>query len=110
MEFYICIKEFQLKIATLNIDWFKKTKALKRIIQEEINKQDLDFLIVNENIESFSFDFPEKPEIGQLITVHADDKTFQAKLRFDSQADLEYYENGGILQMVIKKKVLDGKD
>ena len=56
--------------------------------------------------ESFSFDFPEKPEIGQLITVHADDKTFQAKLRFDSQADLEYYENGGILQMVIKKKVL----
>ena len=60
--------------------------------------------------ESFSFDFPEKPEIGQLITVHADDKTFQARLRFDSQADLEYYENGGILQMVIKKKVLDGKD
>jgi endonuclease/exonuclease/phosphatase family metal-dependent hydrolase len=56
MEFYICIKEFQLKIATLNIDWFKKSKALKRIIQEEINKQDLDFLIVNENIESFSFD------------------------------------------------------
>ncbi|GFH42583.1 aconitate hydratase [Lactococcus hodotermopsidis] len=58
--------------------------------------------------ESFSFDFPEKPKIGQLITVHADDKTFQTKLRFDSQADLAYYENGGILQMVIRKKVTNG--
>ena len=45
-----------MKIATLNIDWFKKSKALKRVIQEEINKQDLDFLIVNENILTFSFD------------------------------------------------------
>jgi hypothetical protein len=45
-----------LKIATLNIDWFKKSKALKKTIQDEINKQDLDFLIVNENILNFSFD------------------------------------------------------
>ncbi|MDR1606454.1 MAG: aconitate hydratase AcnA [Streptococcaceae bacterium] len=58
--------------------------------------------------ETFSFDFPQEPKIGQLITVHADDKTFQVKLRFDSQADLEYYENGGILQMVIRKKVTNG--
>ncbi|GFH40857.1 aconitate hydratase AcnA [Pseudolactococcus insecticola] len=58
--------------------------------------------------ETYSFDFPEKPEIGQNITVHADEKTFQTKLRFDSQADLEYYENGGILQMVIRKKVTNG--
>lgn len=56
MEFYICKKEFQLKIATLNIDWFKKSKNLKKIILDEINKQDLDFLIVNENILNFSFD------------------------------------------------------
>ncbi len=55
MELYICRKEFQLKIATLNIDWFKKSKDLKKIIQDEINKQDLDFLIVNENILNFSF-------------------------------------------------------
>lgn len=58
--------------------------------------------------ETYSFDFPEHPEIGQTVTVHADDQTFQAILRFDSQADLEYYENGGILQMVIKKKVTNG--
>ena len=44
-----------MKIATLNIDWFKKSKDLKKIIQDEITKQDLDFLIVNENILNFSF-------------------------------------------------------
>ncbi len=56
MEFYICKKEIELKIATLNIDWFKKSKDLQKTIQEEIKKQDLDFLVVNENIESFCFD------------------------------------------------------
>lgn len=56
MEFYICKKEIELKIATLNIDWFKKSKDVQKTIQDEIKKQDLDFLVVNENIESFSFD------------------------------------------------------
>ena len=56
MELYICKKEFQLKIATLNIDWFRKSKYLKKIIQDEIKKQDLDFLVVNENILNFNFD------------------------------------------------------
>lgn len=32
--------------------------------------------------ESFSLISLKKPEIGQLITVHADDKTFQAKTTF----------------------------
>lgn len=45
-----------MKIATLNLDWSKKSKKLKLLIQNEIIKQDLDFLIVNENIENFSFD------------------------------------------------------
>ncbi|HCN75505.1 aconitate hydratase AcnA [Pseudolactococcus plantarum] len=58
--------------------------------------------------ETYEVEMPENPEIGQLVTVHADDKTFQARLRFDSQADLEYYANGGILQMVIRKKVTNG--
>lgn len=56
MEFYICKKNIELKIATLNIDWFKKSKDLQKTIQDEIKKQDLDFLVVNENIESFSLD------------------------------------------------------
>ena len=56
MEFYICKKDILLKIGVINIDWFKKPKDLQKTIQDEIIKQDLDFLVVNENIESFSFD------------------------------------------------------
>jgi len=49
-------KKYKLKLATINIDWFKKSKELKNKILNEIRKQELDFLIVNENIENFSFD------------------------------------------------------
>jgi hypothetical protein len=45
-----------MKIATLNIDWFKKSKAIQTLIKEEIIKQDVDFLVVTENIQSFHFD------------------------------------------------------
>ena len=45
-----------MKIGTLNIDWFKKSLELKKVIQQQINDQDLDFLIVNENILNFNFD------------------------------------------------------
>ena len=45
-----------MKIATLNIDWFKKSKAIQTLIKEEIIKQDVDFLVVTENIQSFQFD------------------------------------------------------
>lgn len=44
-----------MKIAVINIDWFKKSKDLQSKIQSEITNQDLDFLVVNENIENFSF-------------------------------------------------------
>jgi endonuclease/exonuclease/phosphatase (EEP) superfamily protein YafD len=54
---YICItQKIQMKIATLNIDWFKKSKAIQTLIKEEIIKQDVDFLVVTENIQSFHFD------------------------------------------------------
>jgi hypothetical protein len=44
-----------MKIGTLNIDWFKKSKAIQDLIREKINEQDFDFLIVTENILSFNF-------------------------------------------------------
>ncbi|HQV36675.1 MAG TPA: hypothetical protein PLC36_10195 [Flavobacterium sp.] len=44
-----------MKIATINIDWFKKSKELQKRIQEEIKEQAVDFLIVNENIDNVSF-------------------------------------------------------
>ncbi len=58
--------------------------------------------------ETFSIDMPTEPEINQLVTVTAEKDTpitFQAKLRFDSEADVEYWENQGILQLVIRKKM-----
>lgn len=45
-----------MKIAIINIDWFKKSKELQNKILDDIRKQEVDFLIVNENIENFSFD------------------------------------------------------
>lgn len=54
--------------------------------------------------EIFSIDLPKKPQIHEKILVHADDKSFQVLLRFDSNADLDYYENDGIMPYVIRKK------
>lgn len=45
-----------MKIAIINIDWFKKSKELQKKILDEIRNQEIDFLIVNENIENFNFD------------------------------------------------------
>ncbi len=58
--------------------------------------------------ETFTIDMPEEPVINQLVTVTAEKDspiTFQAKLRFDSQADVDYWKNQGILPLVIRKKM-----
>ena len=44
-----------MHIATINIDWFKKSQSLKSQIIEELNANDFDFLVVSENINSFVF-------------------------------------------------------
>ncbi len=44
-----------MKIGTINIDWFKKSKSLQSLIITELNKQDFDFLIITENIFSFKY-------------------------------------------------------
>ncbi|MEG1504153.1 MAG: aconitate hydratase AcnA [Enterococcus sp.] len=58
--------------------------------------------------EIFSFDFPAEPTINQLITVTVQgekETSFQVKLRFDSDADIIYWKNQGILPLVIRKKM-----
>ena len=52
--------------------------------------------------ETYSIDIPETPKIGQKVTVRADELEFEVLLRFDSQVDLEYYANEGIMPYVIK--------
>jgi len=55
--------------------------------------------------EVYSIDLPAEPQIGQKVKVTADGKVFEVILRFDSQIDLEYYANDGIMPYVIRKKM-----
>lgn len=40
---------------------------------------------------------------GQLIQVEADGNVFETTLRFDTEVDITYYRNGGILNYMIRK-------
>jgi len=43
---------------------------------------------------------------SQFFTTTTDEEiAFEARLRFDAEADIRYYENGGILPMVVRKKL-----
>lgn len=55
--------------------------------------------------EQFTFDFdPEKVSVNQWITVKTNTgKEFKAKLRIDTDVEVEYYKNGGILNYSLKK-------
>ena len=59
--------------------------------------------------ETFDINLPQDPQVGQLVDVVArkgvEEIAFQARLRFDAEADIRYYENGGILPMVVRKKL-----
>lgn len=59
--------------------------------------------------ESYDIILPDTLEVGALVTVYAKDdkaeKVFQVRLRFDADADIRYYKNGGILPMVVRKKL-----
>ena len=59
--------------------------------------------------ETFSFDLSENPGVHDVITVTArtssETKTFKVLVRFDADADIRYYKNGGILPMVVRKKL-----
>lgn len=59
--------------------------------------------------ERYDIHLPEKPGLQEIIDIvaHGENNTiiFQALLRFDAVADIRYYQNGGILPMVIRKKL-----
>lgn len=59
--------------------------------------------------EEFSVAMPSQPKVKEVITVTAKrvDGTkleFQAVARFDSEADIRYYQNDGILPMILREK------
>ena len=51
----------------------------------------------------------QKIQVSMMFTVTASTpeqtKTFKALVRFDADADIRYYKNGGILPMVVRKKL-----
>ena len=54
--------------------------------------------------EKFSFNIGEKISIGQIIEVSTDTgKKFKCKTRIDTEPEVEYYKDGGILIYVMKK-------
>lgn len=60
--------------------------------------------------EKFTIQLTPETGIGEIVSVIAvkDDGTetvFNAKVRFDAAADIEYYQHQGILPMVIRKKI-----
>ncbi|MGT2965109.1 aconitate hydratase AcnA [Streptococcus acidominimus] len=59
--------------------------------------------------ERYDIHLPETPGIQEIVDIVAHgehgDIAFQALLRFDAAADIRYYQNGGILPMVVRKKL-----
>lgn len=53
--------------------------------------------------EIYNIELPENLKPGQEIQVRSDLKTFSVILRFDTDVDLLYYRNGGILNYMIRK-------
>ena len=46
-------------------------------------------------------------ELPSTVTVHADDKRFDARVRIDTPKEAEYYRHGGILQYVLRQLALE---
>ncbi len=54
--------------------------------------------------ETFAIHLTEKLSIGQIIDVTTDSgKKFKVKARVDTEPEIEYYKDGGILIYVMKK-------
>ncbi|XP_052261439.1 cytoplasmic aconitate hydratase-like isoform X2 [Dreissena polymorpha] len=54
--------------------------------------------------ETITVELPQNLQPGQLVTVQCSDgKSFQVKTRFDTEVELVYFRNGGILNYMVRK-------
>ncbi|GFO09494.1 aconitate hydratase [Plakobranchus ocellatus] len=54
--------------------------------------------------ETYTLDLPPELIPGQLVTVQVNDgRSFQAKLRFDTEVELTYFRHGGILNYMVRR-------
>ena len=60
--------------------------------------------------ESFTIHLPDKITVGMDVKVSTDSgKQFTTKARIDTEPEIEYYRDGGILVYVMKKMIKDSK-
>jgi aconitate hydratase len=61
--------------------------------------------------EQFSIDLTSKPlQVGQTLDVQVKGgRTFQVKMRLDTEVEIAYYKHGGILPYVVRKLLADDK-
>lgn len=53
--------------------------------------------------ESYSIEIPDDLKTGQILNVElSDGRSFQAKVRFDTDVELLYFKHGGILNYMIR--------
>lgn len=56
--------------------------------------------------EQFTLELPEKIKVHDTITVKSNTgKSFKTKLRLDTDVEIEYFKNGGILHYVLRKLI-----
>lgn len=56
--------------------------------------------------EKFSILLPDELKVGDQIVVKTDTgKEFKVKLRLDTDVEIEYFKNGGILHYVLRKLI-----
>lgn len=53
--------------------------------------------------ETFAIRGLKEIEVGGTVTVHADDKTFEAHVRIDSALEMRQYRHGGILPLILRQ-------
>ncbi|XP_053387585.1 cytoplasmic aconitate hydratase-like isoform X2 [Mercenaria mercenaria] len=54
--------------------------------------------------ETITIDLPQNLQPGQTVDVKlSGDRTFQVKTRFDTEVELVYFRNGGILSYTVRK-------
>lgn len=59
--------------------------------------------------ERYTVHLPANLKPGQIVQIQVDNRKYDVKCRFDTEVELEYYRNGGILQYMIRKMLGEAK-
>ncbi|CAG2197405.1 ACO [Mytilus edulis] len=87
--------------------WILGIRAVIAESYERIHRSNLDanFNRINrERVESYTIEIPSDIQPGQVTNVKlSDGRTFQVKVRFDTEVELVYFRNGGILNYMVRQ-------